>query len=270
MKAKLSSSSSTRIRGGAIMQLMGFLICVVGMVALGWMLLLPGLFTSVIEKRTGFPARVDYFYANPFTSEVRLRGLVVVNPDGFQGELLELRQFTAKADLFTLLSDRPVIDMSMVDVARISVVTNVGGVNNLDLLYRRLGGTVDKKVKPAATGAASTTLADAPLNFLIRSLDMRLGEVVVADDRTGKVSKQALAVNYQRTYRNVTRATNFASDLSPELVNAGKLVSAVVPGSLGVAIGDATREGPRSTYAFRKRAEIEAEAAAKLEQSPKP
>src|SRR4051812_27972802 len=98
---QLKHSRSTK-GGGALTQILMFLVCAFAMLATGWMLLLPGLFTSVIENRTGFPAHVESFYANPFTAEVRMRGLVIVNPSGFGGsEFLDLQQFTAKADLFS-------------------------------------------------------------------------------------------------------------------------------------------------------------------------
>jgi hypothetical protein len=35
-----------------------FVLCAGSMLALGWLVLLPGLFTSVIQDRTGFPAQI--------------------------------------------------------------------------------------------------------------------------------------------------------------------------------------------------------------------
>lgn len=239
------------------------------MLALGWMLLLPGLFTSVIENRTGFPARVDSFYANPFTAEVRMRGLVIVNPSIFgESEFLELHQFTAKADLFSLFGSKPLIDMSTIDVARITVVTNRQGVNNLDLLYRRLSPVASQP----ASGTAPRKREASPLQFLVRNLDVRLNEVVVKDERPGKVARQVHELAFQRNYRNVTPATRFSNDLPPAVVAAGKNIGDVVSGGLKQMVANAIQPVESKTYAWGERLEQEKAAAnaAKLEERPNP
>lgn len=237
MRLKHSRSSQG---GGAVTQIVLFLVCAFAMLAFGWMLLLPGLFTSVIENRTGFSASVDSFYANPFTGEVRMRGLVVVNPAGFSDEkFLDLRQFNAKADLFSLFGGNPVLDMTTLDVARITVVTNAQGANNLDLVYSRLAANASKKSgKPA------------PLNFLVRNLDVRLNEVVVKDERPGKTAQNTHHLAFQRTYSNVTPKTDFSANLPPAVAAAGKNVGDVVTGDLKQLVVRATQPIDRRTYAW--------------------
>ncbi|HEY9247943.1 MAG TPA: hypothetical protein VIO38_02380 [Rariglobus sp.] len=246
-----------------------FLVCSFAMLGLGWMLLLPGLFTSVIENRTGFPARVDSFYANPFTAEVRMRGLVIVNPTGFaESEFLELHQFTAKADLFSLLGNKPVLDMTTLDIARITVVTNAKGTNNLDLLYKRLAPIPEKK--PGGKTAASASPAASPLHFLIRSLDVRLNEVIVKDERPGKTPEQIHQLAFQRSYRNVTSATKFNTDVPPAVAAAGKNVGELVSGNLKQLVSNVTQPLDRQTYAWGEKKENAAGTARKLEEQPKP
>jgi len=249
-----------------------FLLCAFAMLALGWMLLLPGLFTSVIENRTGFPCRVDYFYANPFTAEVRLRGLAVVNPAGFaESDFLELHQFTAKADLFSLLGKNPVLDMSTVDVARITVVTNKQGTNNLELLYRRLAPAPAKKLQPGEKPAQTAKAAAAsPLQFLVRNLDVRLNEVVVKDERPGKVPQQVHQLAFQRSYRNVTPATKFNNDLPPAVAAAGKNIGEVVTGDLKTLVSNVTQPIDRKTYAWGDKRENASQGTVKLEETSKP
>ncbi|HEY8991080.1 MAG TPA: hypothetical protein VIM46_03820 [Luteolibacter sp.] len=247
-----------------------FLMCAFAMVAFGWMLLLPGLFTSVIQNRTGFPARVDYFYANPFTGEVRMRGLAIINPSGFADtNLVDLRQFTAKADLFSLLGGNPVVEMSTVDVARITVVTNAQGTNNLDLLYRRLSPVADSKKTSSKASAAAP--AAAPLNFLIHNLDLRVDEVLVKDERPGKVPLQVHQLAFQRTYKNVTPSTQFNNDLPPAVAAAGKNISEVVSsGGLKQIVARTTQPVDRKTYAWGDKRENAEGNAGKLEEQPKP
>jgi hypothetical protein len=238
--------------GGALAQIVVVGGCVFAMLAFGWMLLLPGLFTSVIENRTGFPARVDSFYANPFTGEVRMRGLVVVNPAGFaESEFLDLQQFSAKADMFSLLGGNPVLDMTTLDVARITVVTNAQGTNNLDLVYRRLATYSAKKTPaPANSGATAPAVSSAPLQFLVRNLDVRLNEVVVKDERPGKVPQNIHQLAFQRTYKNVTPQTDFSANLPEAVTAAGKNVGEAVGGNLKQIVTRAIQPQDRKTYAW--------------------
>ena len=242
------------------------LACMMAMMALGWMLFLPGLLTSVLEKRTGFITRVDSIYANPFKGEINLRGLVMANPVGFgHTEFLDLRKFTAKADLVSLFGDHPVIDMSTIDVARVTVVTNAQGVNNVDLLSRRLSWLPDKKAK-AQSPAASV---DSPLKFLIRHLDVHLEEVVVVNESGKTPGTQLTPLNFQHTYTNVTSGDKFLADTAPSLNSA--TLATLLPGDTGKALDAATQLAlPRQTYAFRRAGEKGSAAMPTLEETPKP
>jgi hypothetical protein len=246
-----------------------FLVCAFAVGAMGWMLLLPGLFTSVIENRTGFPARVDSFYANPFTAEVRMRGLVIVNPSGFgESDFLNLQQFTAKADLFSLLGSKPVLDMTTVDVARITVVTNERGSNNLEMIYRRLAPVSKKAAAKPATAKAKDSAS--PLQFLVRNLDVHVDEVVVKDERPGKPPAQVHTLAFQRNYRNVTPETNFNTDIPPAVAAAGKNIGEVVSSEFKQVVVNATQPIDRKTYAWGDKRENASGTATKLEERAKP
>ena len=172
-----------------------------------------------------------------------MRGLVMVNPAGFaENEFLDLQQFSAKADLFSLLGDNPVLDMTTLDVARITVVTNAKGTNNLDLAYRRLATFDEKK--------SNGSPAPAPLQFLVRNLDLRLNSVVVKDERPGQSSENIHQLAFQRNYRNVTPATDFSENLPASVAAAGKNVGDVVTGNLKLLVTRATQPIDRKTYAW--------------------
>jgi len=243
--------------------------CIAVMLVLGWMLFLPGLLTSVLEKRTGFITRVDSIYANPFKGEINLRGLVMVNPAGFNhAEFIDLRQFSAKADMLSLFGSRPVIDMSTIDVARLTVVTNAQGVNNVDLLSRRLSWLPDKKAKAKAK-TKEPAAEDSPLKFMIRHLDVRLGEVVVVNDSGVTPTKTATEMNFQHSYTNVTSGDKFLAETAPKL--NGVTLAAIIPGETGKALEEATQRAlPRQTYAFRRAGENGGTTTPALEEKPKP
>lgn len=245
------------------------LVCIAAMLTLGWMLFLPGLLTSVLEKRTGFVARVDSIYANPFKGEIHLRGLVMGNPSGFgHTDFLDLRQFTAKAELLSLFTDHPVIDMSTIDVARLTVVTNSQGVNNVDLLTRRLAWLPDKKARAKPAAAVQP---DSPLKFLIRHLDVHLGEVVVVNDSGATPVRQTTALNYQHSYSNVSSGDKFLAETAPRLAAGGVTLAGLLPGETGRALDDVVKQAElRKTYAFRKSGESDSGAMPALEEKPKP
>jgi hypothetical protein len=251
--------------GGALTQIVVFLLCSGAMLTLCWMVLLPGLFMSVIQERTGFPAKIDYFYANPFTSEVRMRGLAIMNPAGFASpDCLEVHQFTAKADLFSLLGGAPVLDMSTIDVTRITVVTNAEGITNLDLVSRKF--VSDSVRKPSAGSKsleASRTPSPTPFQFLVRKLDIRLNEVVLKDERQGKSAQLVHSLAFKRSYNDVTRETRFNEGLPEGVVAASKDVSERVTGGLKRLLASTTEQIPHQTYAWGERAKKDAQAPAK-------
>ena len=247
--------------GGTLTQIVVFLLCAGGMLVLGWILLLPGLLTRVIQDRTGFPAKIDYFYANPFTSEVRMRGLAIMNPAGFAAaDCLEVHQFSAKADLFSLLGSTPVLDMSTIDVSRITVVTNADGITNLDLISRTFVSEVG--VKPNAGGkslAASRRPAPSPFQFLVRKLDIRLHEVVLKDERQGKPAQLVHSLAFKRSYNDVTPETKFNADLPDEVVAAVKELGERVSGGLKTILVNVTQPISHQTYAWGDKAKKDAQ-----------
>jgi hypothetical protein len=251
------------------MQVVIFLLCLFSTLALGWMVFLPGLFTSVIQNRTGCQARVDYFYANPFTAEVRMRGLVIVNPTGFsEGNFLEVHQFSAKADLFSVLTSNPVIDMTTIDVTRVNVVTNARGSNNLDLIYRRMAAA--RNTKPATKPAAKPGVETASPAYLVQKLDLRVGQVVVKDERPGRESERVHQLAFRRDYRDVTSLAALNNGLPAEVTAAGVSIGEVVPADLKRVVLDATRPIDRKTYAWGENRENVDWTLRKLEDRPKP
>ena len=255
--------SRSNQRGGALSQIVVFLLCSGAMLTLGWMVLLPGLFTTVIQNRTGFPAKIDYFYVNPFTSEVRMRGLAIMNPAGFAAtDCLEVHLFTAKADLFSLLGGAPVIDMSSVDVSRVTVVTNANGVTNLDLITRSLLSNAGTKSNSGATALAAARPPSSPFQFLVRKLDIRLYEVILKDERQGNAPQLVHALDFKRSYRDVTQETRFNADLPEAVVAVGKEVGERVTGQLKTFLANTTQPIPHQTYAWGEKSQ-KADAAGK-------
>jgi hypothetical protein len=105
---------------------------------------------------------------------------------------------------------------------------------------------------------------------LVRNLDVRLNEVVVKDERPGKVPEQVHSLAFQRSYRNVTPATKFNEELPPAVAAAGKNIGEVVTGDLKQLVANVTQPIDRKTYAWGDRRENSSGNARKLEERAKP
>lgn len=111
MRSRLQSTRAGILRGLLIALLLFFVA-----VTVAWALLLPTIVTVVLRSRTGFGVRIEQLTINPFRANVELRGLLLRNPDGYQLEdFVEVREFRAGAELFSLLGDRFVADEVVFD-----------------------------------------------------------------------------------------------------------------------------------------------------------
>ncbi|MBW8781351.1 MAG: hypothetical protein JF599_05620 [Verrucomicrobia bacterium] len=266
----LPSPSRRPLKGGILFKLLVGLVAFAGMLVLGWMLLLPGLLTSALERRTGFPAKVVSFYANPFKGDIDLLGLTLMNPAGFSPRpFVEVRQFNAKTDTASFFGDRPVIDEAFIDVERVTVVTNADGSNNVDLIYKRLAPLAENtnaKGKPVA----AAPVAPEPLRFYIRRLEIRFDEIVLVDLRGPRPVERTVHLRFHHTYQDVTSTSQFASETLPGLAVVGKALQALIPGDLGRIIGEATQPNARGKSAPGKKSETVNQLIEKLEETPKP
>jgi hypothetical protein len=257
------------VKGGILFKLLVGLVAFTAMLVLGWMLLLPGLLTSALERRTGFPAKVVSFYANPFKGDIDLLGLTLMNPAGFSPRpFVEVRQFNAKTDTASFFGDRPVIDEAFIDVERVTVVTNADGSNNVDLMYKRLAPLAETGNAKGKPGAAAP--APEPLRFYIRQLEIRFDEIVLVDLRGPHPAERTVHLRFHHTYQDVTSTSQFAAETLPGLAVVGKALQGLIPGDLGRIIGEATQPGARGKPATGKKNETVNQLIEKLEETPKP
>jgi hypothetical protein len=119
--------------------LLAFLVFIGAMGALVWMLFLPHLVAWRLEARTGFPTRIERLAANPLTGTLRLEGLVMENPAGFEPRtFMAVNVLAADLRLTSLLRRELVFETVELDLARVSLVTRRDGTNNLGLLHEAL------------------------------------------------------------------------------------------------------------------------------------
>lgn len=280
-----AAHGSRRRAGGVLAQLLLFLAVAAALGALAWMLLLPEYITRQIQSRTGFDATVASLSCNPFTGRLTVRGLVLTNPASFvTGDFLQLREFHAEGDVWSLWSDRISLDELILDVRRIALVRRADGRSNADLFAGSLGfmppspGGAVKPLAPASSSTAAPVPPSSAKKFRIRHLSLRVDQLVLADysGAAPDVKQYDLAVDQH--YENVTEPRQI---LVPEVLrrvaseNLGPMLAQLVPGDLGRALGYSARAAARSGEALMREAGTQATdllhgLREKLEQSKKP
>jgi hypothetical protein len=223
-------------RGGALGKLIMFLVVVFAFVALAWMLFLPLLLTKQLRRRSGFDAQVNRLAVNPFTGSIELQGFVLENPPTFPVlDFLELRQFRAHSTLSSLLSDHPVFDDMLIDVASITLVKRQDGITNASAFTENLqhdgrgpGPDTPPKVR----------------DVLVRKLDLRIDRLVIIDSSRKDGSPREYTLNIRQNYADVTRLDQlFEPAMLKKLAPIATAVSGLIPGDLGAVLAEAGKSG---------------------------
>ena len=269
--------------GGIFFKLVLFLAAVFALGALAWMLFLPEVVMREIRGRTGFDATVASLSCNPFTGRLTIRGLVLTNPPGYStGDFVQLREFRASGDWWSLFSERIVLDELVLDVRRLALVRRADGLPNAELFEENLG--LIERAAPGTRAALAQSAArnapppPPPRKFLLRKLALRFDQLLIADDSATKPEVHEYHLALDQHYENVTEAKQI---LVPDVLrrvaaeNLGPALSRLVPGDFGHALGDTARDAAKSGEAVLKDAGGKAtdllhSMREKLEQTKKP
>ena len=212
-------------RGGAGFNLLLFLAILFACLAVAWMILLPFAVTRFVQERTGFGIEIQTFYANPFTANLELRGLVITNPPAFpRKDFVEVSEFRADAQLFSLFSHRPVIDYLVVNMTRITLVKDQRGLINTRAFQEELAGPSSEPAPPSPPPAAAPAR-----EFLIRRLQVRLDRLVIADYSRGNPDVRELPLNFSHTYENVTSAKQLAAPFADIFAPVAGAIGGILP-----------------------------------------
>jgi hypothetical protein len=209
-------------RGGAGFNLLFFLAILFAGLAVAWMILLPFAVTRLVEKRTGFGVEIRSFYANPFTANLELRGLILTNPLAFpRKDFIEVREFRAEAQLLSLFGHHPVIDDMVVNFARITIVRDQRGLTNTKVFQEGLTGTSSDPPPPAAAALAP--------EFLIKRLQVGLERLVIADYSGRQPAVREFTLNFSHTYQNVTSAKQLAAPFAEIFAPVADAIGGILP-----------------------------------------
>lgn len=223
-------------RGGILFKLLLCLVVLAAMAGLAWMVFLPHLVSSMVRERTGFDFKAESLMANPFTGEVRARGVVLSNPPTFPtAEFLRINEFSCQADAWSLLTDKPVFERITLDIALVALVKRADGRTNAEVFRSYL---TDKNAPPTPTSQT------ARKRFVIRELRTRFDRLVVVDYTRAKPVRQEHAVQIDRTFKNVSDASQLLLPSSlDQLFTLGGAVGDLLPTDIGRVLEEALRSG---------------------------
>lgn len=209
-------------RGGVGFNLVLFLAILFACLAVAWMILLPFAVTRLVQERTGFGIEIQSLYANPFTANLELRGLVITNPPAFpRKDFVEVRELRADAQLFSLFGHRPVIDYIAVYMTGITLVKDQRGRINTRVFQEGLAGpSPDSPPPPPAAPARE---------FLIKRLQVRLDRLVIADYSRRKPDVREFTLNFSHTYENVTSAKQLAVPFADIFAPVAGAIGGILP-----------------------------------------
>ena len=233
-------------RGGALFKLLVMLAVLLAGLALAWMLFLPALLTAQLRTRTGFEATVQRLTVNPFTGKVEVHGLLINNPPTFPvHDFIEVREFRADLEVFTLFSDRLVFTTMVVDVPTVTVVMREDGDSNAIAFQHNLNAEEKGPSQPPAPAR----------KFLIRHLTLKAERLVIIEHANRLPATREFKLGLNQNYSDVSNVRQLLSptalqSLAP--VGAALTGLGVIPGELGEAIGDALKGASKSGAGFLK------------------
>lgn len=226
-----------------ILALISLIVAAVAVVVIVCMFFLKPLVSSQIENRTGYTVKIDKLSLNPFTANLVLDGFVITNPTsefktpGF----VDLRALHGEVAVFSLLSDRIVVNSATLDLPAVTLVRRANDApSNAELFAKRLMGASTAPAQPDKPAEPSKSV-----NFLIKRLDVNVGKVVVASEAAdGATSSRDYAINYKYTYENVSDPKQFmTTELAQSLLGVGSQLTDLIPGKFGESVNSVLQGG---------------------------
>ena len=226
-------------RGGVLLKFMLAMAALFAAMALIWMVSLPYVLSASLRKRTGFDVAVQSLMVNPLSGKIRAQGLVVNNPPTFpQPEFLQVREFSVDADVWSLFSNRPVLNEVTIDIGLVALVKRSDGRSNAEVFRGYLAEESEEIPVPGQK---------APLRgkeFLIRNLAVRFDRLIVVDNTGKRPVTHEYTLKIDRTFRNVTDGDQLMLPASlDQIFDLGGAVGSLLPDDVGRLLDETLRSG---------------------------
>ena len=196
--------------------------------------------TTAGPKLAGVPITLEKVVVNPLTGMVRIKGLVIGNPEGFSTpSAVELNDFQLKIKMSSLFSKAIVIEKILIDAPQITYEKSLKS-SNLSRLQENLAPAGAKKPVPEAKteskkGAAKKVIIDdfqlngAKVNVTITALGGKKMTLPLPDIHMKDIGKKSNGASpaevVSEVFNSITKAVGEAVSSGGEM--AGKALKDV-------------------------------------------
>jgi len=206
--------------------------------------------TTVGPKLAGVPIQLEKVVVNPLTGMVRIKGLVIGNPEGFNTpSAMELNDFKLNIKISSLFSKAIVIEQILIDAPQITYEKSLKS-SNLSTLQANLAPK-EAAAKPEAApapekkkGAAKKVIIDdfqlngAKVNVTITALGGKKMTLPLPDIHMKDIGKESNGANPAEV---ISEVFNSISKAVVEAVSAGGEMAGKALKDVGGAATDAAK-----------------------------
>ncbi|HEX9784504.1 MAG TPA: AsmA family protein [Opitutaceae bacterium] len=227
--------------GGALKGILLVLVVLTLVLVIGWIVFLPGIVKGQVRSISGFPVEASRIRVNPFGATVLVDGFQLNNPAGFAvSDFVSVRALDLRVKPLSISGERLEIPQLMIDLEKITFVTNKDGVSNASLFKKNideaLGGSEDKP-------------SDEPAKpFHISLLQVKLGKIEIIDYSKGETPEhRVVELGVDRTFTDVTDPKVVVTPIMADILKAnlpglaGEL-SNLLPEEYSETVGNALRD----------------------------
>lgn len=214
-------------RGGIVTKLIVVLAAMALVFAVVWVVFLPSIVAKAITSRTGFGVKIENLSVNPFTARFSTKSFVITNPEGFPlSDFVEIQEVTGDIELFSVFSDKLIVEEAVLDISKVALVKNAAGERNGVLFQERLLGPESGEATAVEDkSAVKPTSEEKSKEFLIKKLRVRIGKVVVADGLGANNKQREFALNFDQSFENVTSPKDVVKPVLVSLLQNGAAIA---------------------------------------------
>ncbi len=227
--------------GGALKGILIVLAVLIVVLVAGWILFLPALVKGQVRSISGFPVEASRISANPFGATVLLENFQLNNPEGFPvSNFVDVGALDLRVKPLSLMGDRVEIPQLVINLNKLTFVTNKDGVMNANLFKQN----IDK-----ALGESPDDTGGEPARpFHIGLLQVKLGTVEVVDYSKGdNPQPRVVELGVDRTFTDVTDPKVVLGPIMSDILQANlpgiaNQLSGFLPEGYSESVGSALKD----------------------------
>lgn len=184
-----------------------FLVCILGLTVWIAPKLGPKFINTWIEGRTGFATSIQHIDIGLFSGTVNMENITLINPPYYQNKnFMQLKQFTVKTQLLSLLRPQTVFDSFFINIDKLTLVRNPE--NSLNIVefansFRKSRTFLETQSAENSDEAESIQTEKAKSTYLIKNLVVQLNSVTTVGFPNPEDSHN-FTLDYHREFTNVT------------------------------------------------------------------